>query len=459
MASVKYLTEMLARIKQGEPCSTKDWDSRRVPVTVMKILKKHDLMKKYNPQIPVNQDLKLADRFFEAGLDLAEELGIQCTDTETIVHFSRKELLDAIKSAPSELVLGSGPDQVIMRARHPEDPTKPTYTVSLAIQIDEELYLDLVSGLIRYPGVDLLIGPSIDTVFGFPALTGTPFETAAGILESKLRSQATWLAGRPGIGQLGMSSSCTEFGFMSGFALNNNPVNPQMAIGLQPSELKTNYCNFNKILTAAAFGSFVRVGCPTMIGGYSGPPEGSVIANIASDILQFALFGADMSNSSVFDVRLNSACSRSGLWVMSTSLQATTRNTNLILEKIINQTAGPCTEDILYTNAAGLIATCVSGMANTTGPRSAGGAMKNYLTPLEGYFAADAFKAAAGMKLDKAEELVEYCLSKYEANVAHQPVGKSYYDCYDRKTGQPSAEWAAIDERVRNDLNQRGLDV
>lgn len=77
MASVQYLTEMLARIKDGEPCTTKEWDSRRVPMTVMQILKKHDLTKKFNPDVPVNQDLALADRFFEAGLELAEVIGIQ----------------------------------------------------------------------------------------------------------------------------------------------------------------------------------------------------------------------------------------------------------------------------------------------------------------------------------------------------------------------------------------------
>ena len=36
-----------------------------------------------------------------------------------------------------------------------------------------------------------------------------------------------------------------------------------------------------------------------MIGGYSGPPEGSVVANIATDILQFAVFGADISACSL----------------------------------------------------------------------------------------------------------------------------------------------------------------
>ena len=116
----------------------------------------------------------------------------------------------------------------------------------------------------------------------------------------------------------------------------------------------------------------------------------------------------------MFDVRQNTVCCRTGLWAMSMSVQATSRNTHTILDKIINQTAGPCTEDILYTNAAGLITTCVSGMELTTGPRSAGGALKNYITPLEAYFCADVFKAAADLTLDKALEIVNYCLTKYE---------------------------------------------
>ena len=113
---------------------------------------------------------------------------------------------------------------------------------------------------------------------------------------------------------MGMSSSVTEFGFMAGFMANHKVHNPRIAICLQPSELKTNYCNFNKVLTAASCGSFLRTGCPSMIGGYSGPPEGSAIANIASDILQFALFGTDISNCSMFDVRQNTVCCRTGLW-------------------------------------------------------------------------------------------------------------------------------------------------
>ena len=401
----------------------------------------------------------MADRYFEAGMELAETLGIHCTDTETVIKFSKKELKEALKEAPQELQMGSGTDRFIMKARGVEDKTKPVYATSLAIQIDEDIFPPLVEGLVQYKNIDILTGPSIDTVFGMPVFSGTPFETAAGIREAQLRKEALSRAGRPDMQQMGMSSSVTEYGFMCGFLKVSKPYNPMIGICLQPSELKTNYCNFHKVLATAASGGYLRSGCPSMIGGYSGPPEGTAIANIASDILQFALFGTDISNSSVFDVRKNSACCRSGLWTMSISIQATSRNTHTLLDKIINQNAGPCTEDILYTNAAGLIATCVSGLELTTGPRSAGGELKNYMTPLEAYFCADAFKAAADLTLDKALELVNYCLEKYESNVENQPKGKSFYDCYDINTLKPSSEWAAMDERVREDLNRRGLNI
>ncbi len=459
MGSVKNSVEMLARIKEGESCAAKDWDNRMVPRTVREVLKKYGIEKTYNPDVPVNQDGALADRFFEAGLELAEVLGVYCTDTSTILRFSKRELLEALKNAPSELVLGTGADRVVLKARAPEDKTKPLFCTSLSIQIDEAIYVPLVSALIGSRSIDILQGPSIDTIYGHPAFSSTPFETAAGIREAELRHEAVKNAGRPGMPQMGMSSSVTEYGFMCGFPAAQAPGNPMIGICLQPSELKTNYCNFNKVLTTAAFGGMLRTGCPSMIGGYSGPPEGAAIANIASDILQFALFGTDISNCSMYDVRLNTACCRTGLWAMSMSVQATSRNTHTILDKIINQSAGPCTEDILYTNTAGLVTTAVSGMELTTGPRSAGGAMKNYITPLEAAFCGDVFKAAADLTLDKALEIVSYCLTKYEASVDNQPKGKSVYDCYDMATMTPSDEWVAIDDKVRADLRGRGLDI
>lgn len=457
MASIKKIVQMMERVKNGPPCKTEDWDYKIIPKTVREILKKYDLIGTYNPETPVNQDMELADRFFEAGLELAERIGLHCTDTQTQILFSKDELLRALKEAPEELVLGTGTDQVILRARGVEDKTPPLYCAALSIQIDEEIYLPLVEGLVSSRSIDMLQGPSLDTVFGIPAYADSPFESAVGLREASLRKEALWRAGRPGIPQQCMSSSTTHYAFMSGYPAVHTPGNPAIGVTIQPAELKTNYSNFHKVLMVAGYGGVLRAGVTSMIGGYSGPPEGTAVANIASDILQFALLGADIACCSVYDVRLNSNCCRTGLWVQSISLQANSRNTHTIHDKIINQSAGPCTEDILYTNMAGLVTTCVSGMELTTGPRSAGGALKNYLTPLESHFAADTFKAAAKLSLSEANELVLYGLSKYEDTVENQPKGKSFYECYDIETLTPSREWQAIADKVRADLNKRGL--
>lgn len=147
MASVKKVTEMLYRIKNGESMTTTEWDTKVVPQTVRSILKKYDLVKTYNEKVPVNQDAELADRFFQAGLELAETVGIHCTDSETVVKFSRKEILDAVKEAPSEIKFGCGTDQVTIKSRGVSDPVKPLYCASLSIQIDEDIYPTLVEGL------------------------------------------------------------------------------------------------------------------------------------------------------------------------------------------------------------------------------------------------------------------------------------------------------------------------
>jgi methylamine--corrinoid protein Co-methyltransferase len=79
------------------------------------------------------------------------------------------------------------------------------------------------------------------------------------------------------------------------------------------------------------------------------------------------------------------------------------------------------------------------------------------LTPLEHQFCAELFEGAAGLSLEKANELVLYLLPKYEATLKNQPKGKSFLECYDPRTLTPSKEWQDIYDRVRADLEARGL--
>lgn len=459
MSSLVRLVEMLKRTKSGKNCTVKEWEQKVIPQKVRAILKKYELEKTYNPETPINQDLDLADAFFNAGLELASTIGLLCTDTETVINVSREEILESLKSAPSKLILGEGSDYVVLKARKPEDSVPPLFCGSLSIAIDEDMYVKLVEGIVKNNNVHILQGPSIDTVFGAPLYAGTPFETVAGLLENRLREQALWRAGRTGMPCMPVSSSTTEYGHLAAFSGQTKNTNRSIAVCLQPAELKTNYSNFHKVATTIGYNGYIRAGCPSMIGGYSGSAEGATVANIASDILQFAINQTDISNCSLYDVRINSSCGRHGLWAMSVVCQALSRNTHILFDKIINQTAGPCTEEILYVSTAGLVATGVSGMSLTTGPRSAGGSYKNYITPLEHWFCADVYKAIGGMTLDKANEIVLYLLSKYESNLNDQPKGKSFSECFDLETLTPTTEWQKISDQVRDDLRKHGLNM
>jgi len=457
MPSMVKLMGMLQRAKDGPPMTMREWETKVIPETVKKYLKKYDLAGTYNPDEPVNQDPELADRFFEAGLEMAAEIGLFMTDTDSVIHVSKEEILEALKDAPEVLTLGEGTDKVDLLARFPEDPRPPAFAGPLSIQVDEELYVPIAEGILKSKKVRIQEGPSIDTVFGYPVYSGTPFETAAGVRENLLRREAQWRAGRIGMANSGISSSTTEFGQLGGFANLTTPSNPAMCLILHPAELKLHYASFHKAVIGLANNGYIDAGSYSMIGGYTGSAEGATLGGIATDILQYPILQAHASACSIYDIRFDSTCNRHSLWGLSMILQAIGRNAPIIMSKIINQTAGPCTDEILYTSAAGLIAGGASGMSWTIGCRSAGGRFKNYITPLEHWFCGEVFEASAKLSLSQANELVLYLLTKYEDGLKNQPKGKSFTECFDVKTLTPTKEWQEIYDRVKEDLSAHGL--
>jgi methylamine--corrinoid protein Co-methyltransferase len=458
-ANLTKLMEMLQRAKDGPPMTDREWDTKVIPETVRNLLKKHDLAGTFNKDQPVNQDLELADRFFEAGLEMAVEVGMFCIDTDSVIKCSREEILQATEEAPSELTMGEGTDRITIKTRRPEDPYPPVFGAPLSIQVSEELYVPIVTGILQSRQVRIHNGPSLDTVYGYPAYSGSPFESALALLENQLRREAQQRAGRPGMPNSAISSSTTEFGQFSGLPHISTASNRVLGSILHPAELKVHFASFHKAIAAIGCGAYLNCGSYGMIGGYSGPAEGAVLTNIATDLLQFPVLQAHASSTSIYDVRFDSTVGRHGLWSLSMVNQALSRNTHMITNKIINQLAGPCTEEILYTSAAGLICGCVSGQTLSYGPRSAGGRFKDYLTPLEHWFCASVFEAATRLTLGEANEIVLYLLSTYEDKLKDmvEMKGKSFTECFDPKTLRPSKEWAEIGDKVKADIESHGL--
>jgi len=444
------------RAYTGPICTAHDWDARVIPQKTRAIVQKYGLEKTYNPDHPINTDDNLADTFFRAGMELALEVGVLCPDTERVIKVEEKEIARTLQESPREMVVGSGFDAVVMKHRLPEDPYVPLVGAPLCLVVSEELWVPLVVGLVQKRDlVDIFFGPSLPTVYGRKVRSGTPLETLVGRYEIELRREALYRAGRPDMAQIGSASGVTEYGQLGGWAALAGPTH--IANSLSPAELKAPFASFHKVIQGINFGNRLRVGSNSYIGGYAGTSEGAVVLNIAVDLLYSTILGADYVTSNIYDARQFGNCGREGVWANSVATQAVSRNTHLMRTKIINQTAGPCTEMLLYETAVAYMAVSVSGASKICGPRSAGGKYPDHLTPLETWFMAEVFKSCAGMTRTRANEIANRILPKYETQFGNPPKGKSLTECWDLQHQQPSPEWAEIYQRVHRELVDLGM--
>lgn len=76
--------DVVERAEKGKIVAVKQWD-RMIGEVAAKVVSDYDL--KYDPEDPVPSDDFLADRMFEAGVDLFEKTGIYCMDTGKVLEF------------------------------------------------------------------------------------------------------------------------------------------------------------------------------------------------------------------------------------------------------------------------------------------------------------------------------------------------------------------------------------
>ncbi len=456
--SISNFLEMLDRMHKGPVCTRKEWETKVIPTKVSQKLKEHGLHGTFSRENPINTDDALADEFFKAGSELAVEMGVFCRDTERVVKVSEEELKDAMRYAPSEVPLGTGIDRRVLKHRRPEDRNPPLICASLGIVVSEDLYVPLMQGIVQNPEIDIFEGGSLQTIFGHPVLAGTPYETLLGRYHAQLTREALWRAGRPGMPIVAIISATTEYGQLGGFGIKGGfDPDTNLVLILAPGDFQTAYMILHKIAHALNCGAKIQSGMSSFIGGYTGPPEGAVLAQIATTFYQFSILQAHICVESIFDIRYGGNCGREGQWATSVAYQAISRNTHVVRGTTMNQVAGPCTEMLLYESAVAMLNVSSSGLSRVDIPRSAGGKYADYLTPLECKFCAEVLKRSAGMSRKQVNEIVKVLIPKYEDKLLRPPKGKSFRECYDLKTLKPTQEWLDIYLKVKGELIELGV--
>jgi len=258
------------------------------------------------------------------------------------------------------------------------------------------------------------------------------------------------------MGGIGCISAVTEYGQFA-YGIPGSYLPTDLSLILFPSELKVSYQVLHKVVHTLNLGGLIFAGSPAMIGGMPGPPEGAVLSCIACALLQYPVLHAHVGGGEIYDLRFLSNVNRDGLWALSVTHQALSRNTHILSHGIANEVSGPGTENLLYEALVGVGTIAASGASFTTGPRSAGGKLTDHITPLECGFCGEVAHAASGLSLAKMNEIANAVLPCYESQIKKPDIGKSYQETYNMATRQPTPEWQAAYDKVKKDAISLGM--
>ena len=95
-----YMLSVLDKAENGPVLDENDWDFNYINRTIKDLIEKYDIH--WGAEVMVPADDALADRLYEAGLELAREVGVYCLDTKRQMKWSQAELEYILSTAPEE---------------------------------------------------------------------------------------------------------------------------------------------------------------------------------------------------------------------------------------------------------------------------------------------------------------------------------------------------------------------
>src|SRR4030066_836763 len=117
--------EILERSNTGEYITEENWDLEKVVATSRRLVKKYGLQ--WDRNQVVSDDPSLADAIYQAGYEMAVELGVYFRSTERIIPIKQAEIDAGITNTPQTLVMGEGMDARTLYARMLGDERPPLF--------------------------------------------------------------------------------------------------------------------------------------------------------------------------------------------------------------------------------------------------------------------------------------------------------------------------------------------
>lgn len=450
--------DFIERTNSGPILTEKDFNMESLIPNIRDIVKEYEIT--LDKENPISSDDAMADRLYEAAIELLVRTGIYCEDTNRIIQLDRKEIIHSVQDfREGAASFGDGRDRRHFRARQPDDPQMPWLHVGTGIVASsEEIAMAQVEGYGSIPEANSVSIPAFSRVKGMPVTGGSPLEIYASINSVQAAREALGRCGRPGLPIMNLlSSSTTATGTIAG---------SYPAFGLRSSdgwlidvlaEMKVNFETLNRLAFIQIINGNIGSTAIPIIGGYAGGAPGTALAMTAYFLVGMHLFQGTYHLT--LPIHFNSGCNsmREALWVFAITGRAASRNTRYPAIALGFAAAGPCTKMYFYEAAATILSQVSSGYAGVQTPHPAKAVIDDAVTPMEALFAVELTKAVTGIKTHRANDLATQLLEKYEKEIPNAPAGKTYPECYDLHTRKPSDAYRRLYDEVKAELSGIGI--
>jgi methylamine--corrinoid protein Co-methyltransferase len=452
---LNYL-EILDRANNGPYIAEENWDLEKVAMTTRRLVKKYKL--EWAPDEIVTDDASLSEAIYNAGYEMAVELGAYSRSTERIIEISQDEIDEGLRTMPQTVIMGEGKDARTLYARHLNDDRPPLFFGgSPGTPVPERMFLANVMSYMQEPLIDLATCGTLVEVDGREVRTGNPIEIVSTRRELLYMRQGLKRVGRAGMGMLAAQSSVSELGDLA--AAHPDYLRPcDSHLVPMLNELKMDHRNISRAVNSLEYG-MVNASLPCVIvGGLGGGPAGSAVVNVASYLIANLTCLADYHILHPIHVRHIATSTRDVLWVINATGQAFARFAPSIIVADIYPKSGAGTKELLYETAANAIVNAVSGN-HLEGCGSADGNLPN-CSGLEARLMAEVALAThkMSMSLKDANEFVLKLLPKYEQVFTQEGnPGLPFDQVYDTVRVQPLDFWQKMYEDVKTELGEMGL--
>ena len=449
------LIEILQRAESGPIMDEADFERNLVGPTVKRLVEKYDIH--YSGDYIINCADDLADRVFQAGIELAVEVGVFNQSTSRRITWTRDEIEDALKDAKAEGSLGDGEQEITIFAREPEDTTRMAVLGGVVgIPFPEDMYIPLTLSFLKQGVFDLIDSASLETAYGHPIKAGTGWEVLGAWREAELAQRALEIVGKPGTPFGAVELSPTAMGGLGGVTWGGYRRFDHHHIPMT-SELKINNDLLAIITHINNIGGFMAPYYNPIYGGHAGGAEGvSVIAAGGLILLHQITIGHTFSTRPTHPFY---GCDTTPeiLWATSLALQSLARNSNLMTAALAGPAGGPGTKTIIYENAAFSLMALSSGVSELLGSHSAGGAVPRHGSGLDPRICVEIARTMPGLSRERANQLLSQIVPLYRDDLEKKPIGKPFEQVYNLETIEPTPEWQGIYDEVKAELIQIGL--